>query len=371
MVEAHTQIAADNTLKAEEHDSSKVVIFILGTTGVGKSKLALDLAQHQSLFKSQFNSSAHGEIINADSMQVYSGNMQGAMTARPSIEDIATVPHHCYACVDMLGDEAAKNFNVQKYREMALKAINEVHARGNVPIVCGGTNYYIESLLFHEDAATATKNGEDAITAGHQDVAFDSETFFIEFDKFTTVEQASLAQNPAYTDLLSAFRTNVPLDRKQEIEDHFESDLCHQLLTEVDPRMAVYLHTNDKRKVVNALFKRFKHLAINKQIEQQSGENNPSGPLFQSDINSGQTGLALRFKPILIWIRADKAVLETRIKKRVDKMIDAEKGLDEIFHVFDAFTQGASEPLKDIQLDFSKGILQSIGYKEFFDYYLA
>lgn len=87
--------------------------------------------------------------------------------------------------------------------------------------------------------------------------------------------------------------------------------------------MATYLHSNDKRKVVNALFKRLKNLAL-------SDEETKADQLQQR--------LALRFKPIILWIMADKAVLEQRIRKRVDKMIDQEDGLAEIFHVFDAFT---------------------------------
>ena len=50
-------------------------------------------------------------------------------------------------------------------------------------------------------------------------------------------------------------------------------------------------------------------------------------------------------------------------------MIDRENGLEEIFHVFDAFTNGGDT--NNVQLDFSKGILQSIGYKEFYEYYCA
>ena len=87
--------------------SKNVVVFVLGTTGVGKSKLALDLAKHETLF-----GGARGEIVNADSMQIYSGNMNGAMTARPTPEDEACAPHHCYACIDMLESPDAINFNV-------------------------------------------------------------------------------------------------------------------------------------------------------------------------------------------------------------------------------------------------------------------
>ena len=97
------------------------------------------------------------------------------------------------------------------------------------------------------------------------------------------------------TALLNSFRANIPIDNKQEIEDTFESVLCHSLLQKVDPSMATYLHSNDKRKVVNALFKRFKNLAL-------SDEETIADQLQQR--------LALRFKPIILWIMADKAVLE-------------------------------------------------------------
>ena len=121
--------------------------------------------------------------------------------------------------------------------------------------------------------------------------------------------------------------------------------------------MAKYLHTNDKRKIVNALFKSFKSHGFD------------STPSSMSDITSGKTGLALRFKPIIIWVFADQQVLDQRIRKRVNKMIDLEDGLTEVFHVFDTFTDGGSDLGR--QLDFSKGILQAIGYKEFYDYYLG
>jgi tRNA dimethylallyltransferase len=108
-------------VEAKEEPSDGIVIFVLGTTGVGKSKLAMDLATHPTLF-----SGRRGEIINADSMQIYSGNLNGAMTARPTPEDHARVPHHEYGCIPMINSPNSENFNVQKYREMALRRISEV-----------------------------------------------------------------------------------------------------------------------------------------------------------------------------------------------------------------------------------------------------
>jgi tRNA dimethylallyltransferase len=112
----------------------KPVIFLLGTTGVGKSKLSLDLALR-----------LNGEIVNADSMQIYAGN-QGVMTAKPTYEEKEIVPHHLYDVVDM----KTKDFNVNKYLSLALPVIQDIHSRGKTPIVVGGTNYYIEGLLFEK-----------------------------------------------------------------------------------------------------------------------------------------------------------------------------------------------------------------------------
>lgn len=56
------------------------------------------------------------------------------------------MPHHLYDFVDW----TTTDFNVNKYREMALKAIEDIHGRGKVPIVVGGTNYYIESLVYEQ-----------------------------------------------------------------------------------------------------------------------------------------------------------------------------------------------------------------------------
>ena len=145
----------------------------------------------------------------------------------------------------MLESPHAETFNVQKYREMALTAISQVHARGNVPIVCGGTNYYIEALLF--------SNVEGKASQG-----FDQARFEVEFDQLADQILGQENVNPNFAPLLQAFREKVPINDKQGIENEYESALCHALLAKVDPLMADYLHKNDIRKVINALFKKFK-----------------------------------------------------------------------------------------------------------------
>ena len=81
---------------------------MLGTTGVGKSKLSLDLAER-----------LNGEIVNADSMQIYSGNA-GVMTAKPTPEERARAPHHLYDVVDPL---QTRDFNVNKYLSLAVPKV--------------------------------------------------------------------------------------------------------------------------------------------------------------------------------------------------------------------------------------------------------
>jgi tRNA dimethylallyltransferase len=71
------------------------------------------------------------------------------MTARPSPADEERITHHVYGCVDAFEtSEIAETFNVNKYLDIVLPIIADIHARGKLPIICGGTNYYIEGILF-------------------------------------------------------------------------------------------------------------------------------------------------------------------------------------------------------------------------------
>lgn len=105
------------------------VLAVAGPTASGKTALAVALAKE-----------LDGEVVSADSMQVY-GEMQIG-TARPNEEEMEGVPHH------MLGFlPPAESFSVADYVERAASCIREIHARGKLPIVAGGTGLYIRSLL--------------------------------------------------------------------------------------------------------------------------------------------------------------------------------------------------------------------------------
>lgn len=109
---------------------NKPLIVVVGETASGKSSLAMDIAMR---FK--------GEIISADSWAVYKGMDIG--TAKPSKTDQEVVPHHL---IDIVNPD--EDYTAGLYKEDALTSMNQIFARGNLPIIVGGTGLYIDGVLF-------------------------------------------------------------------------------------------------------------------------------------------------------------------------------------------------------------------------------
>jgi tRNA dimethylallyltransferase len=107
----------------------KRLVAIVGPTGIGKSRLALRLAK-------AFN----GEIISADSRQVY--RYMDIGTAKPTKEELASVPHHL---IDVVNPD--EEFNLALFLDQARKAIDEIHTHGNLPFLVGGTGLYVRAIL--------------------------------------------------------------------------------------------------------------------------------------------------------------------------------------------------------------------------------
>ena len=105
------------------------LIVILGPTASGKTELAIKLAKN-------FN----GEIINADSRQVYKGMDIG--TAKPTKEEMRDVPHYL---LDVASPK--RKFTVAQYRKLALKAIEKIQKKGKIPFLVGGTWFYIRAVV--------------------------------------------------------------------------------------------------------------------------------------------------------------------------------------------------------------------------------
>jgi tRNA dimethylallyltransferase len=169
----------DALAKAE---AARRVIVVLGPTAGGKSDLAMELSR-------RFG----GEIVSADSMQVYRGMDIG--TAKPTAAERAEVPHHCLDLVDA----SEEGFTVARWLDCADDAVADIQRRGRVPIVVGGTNLYIRAFLEGLDEAPAA--------------------------------------DPAFRAELEA----VP------------SAELHARLAASDPAAAARLHPNDRRRVTRAL----------------------------------------------------------------------------------------------------------------------
>ena len=104
-------------------------VFLAGPTAVGKSEIALQLAEQIS-----------GEIISVDSMQVYRGLDIG--TAKPTRADRIRVPHHLIDICDL-----TESFDAAQFARLAHRAVAEIQSRGHVPILCGGTGLYFKAFL--------------------------------------------------------------------------------------------------------------------------------------------------------------------------------------------------------------------------------
>ena len=109
-------------------DIKSKIVLISGPTASGKSKFALNLAKK-----------IDGEILNADSMQVY--KQFKILTARPSIQDLKKVKHHLYGIIDV-----NKNFSTGDWLKLSIKKIKEIRKRKKIPIIVGGTGLYFKAL---------------------------------------------------------------------------------------------------------------------------------------------------------------------------------------------------------------------------------
>ena len=109
------------------------IVFVVGPTAAGKTEYAVRLAQDLS-----------AEIVSADSMQIY--RYMDIGSAKPTPVEQAAARHHMIDCID-----PRTPFNVSDYQKMAIACIRDIADRGKLPIVCGGTGLYVNSLLYDMD----------------------------------------------------------------------------------------------------------------------------------------------------------------------------------------------------------------------------
>ncbi|ODA79119.1 hypothetical protein RJ55_04710 [Drechmeria coniospora] len=269
------------------------LLVILGSTGTGKSDLAVELA-------TRFG----GEIINADAMQLYRG--LPVLTNKLPVPERRGIPHHLLGHI--AADEAP--WDVDDFKREATKAMAEIRARGNLPILVGGTQYYVDSLLF-----------ADVILDGVQCEA-PSGTF-------------PFLDSPTET-LLS------------------ELQRC-------DPVMAERWHPNDRRKIQRSLEI---FLQTGKPASQFYAEQRERKAAAAS--RDATSSSRPRWEKLLFWVHSDRDVLRERLDERVDRMLSGGL-LDEVGELVDLKRRRAAAGQA---LDTTKGIWQSIGYRQF-EAYLA
>lgn len=190
----------------------KPLIILTGPTAVGKTAASIGLAQ-----------AIGGEIISADSMQVYRHMDIGSAKIRP--EEMQGVPHHL---IDVLEPEEA--FHVVRFQQMAKEAMEGIYERGRIPIVVGGTGFYIQALLY--------------------DIAFGEN----EEDRSYRKELEELAKKEG-------------------------AETLHAMLAQVDEKAALEIHANNVKRVIRAL--EFYH-----QTGQKISEHNEEERKKESAYNS-------------------------------------------------------------------------------------
>ncbi|MDR1542673.1 MAG: tRNA (adenosine(37)-N6)-dimethylallyltransferase MiaA [Clostridiales bacterium] len=127
------------------------IYFIAGPTACGKTQTAVNLALETG-----------GEVISADSMQVY--RFMDIGTAKPTSEEMKGIPHHL---IDILRPD--EKFSVAAFQKMASAALNDILSRGKTPIIAGGTGFYLNSLLYGVDFPPEREEPE--IRSRYRDIA--------------------------------------------------------------------------------------------------------------------------------------------------------------------------------------------------------
>lgn len=196
-------------MKNRTESEKKPLIVLTGPTAVGKTNLSIRLAKK-----------IGGEIISADSMQIYKKMNIG--TAKISPEEMAGVPHYL---VDEL--DPGEEFNVVAFQQMAKKAMKQIYENGHIPIVVGGTGFYIQALLYDVD-----------------------------FSEHETEEK--------YRQELVA------------LEQEKGREYLYEMLKQADPEYAAIVHSNNVKRVIRAL--EYYHETGRKLSEHNAQQRENSSP---------------------------------------------------------------------------------------------
>ncbi len=309
---------------SKEKNNNKF-LFILGPTGIGKTFVSLNISKK-----------LNGIIINSDAFSLY--KEADIMTAKATEEEKKISVHKL---IDVL-DLTEINFNQNDYKHLFFNEIK--NEENKIFVIVGGTNYYVESILFKENEEEE-KNKKNYFEKENE-ILFEYKNnnknnnykeifdFIIELkNKYKNYENEN---NILYNNINSYLNSFYDKNKNNEF--------LFKLLSIIDYEYFNFLHKNDIRRIINVLSFYFtynykKSLNIN---------NNKS--LNFSDCK------------FIILLPENINELKTQIINRIKTMI-FNKGINEIFYIFKKFQKNG------INIDFNKGVLQAIGYKEFYKLY--
>ena len=187
----------------------KPLVVLTGPTAVGKTKLSIDLAK-----------ALGGEIISADSMQVYKHMDIGS--AKITEKEMDGVPHHL---IDVLSP--FEEFHIVRFQELAKKAVEDIYSRGRIPIFVGGTGFYIQAVTKDID-----------FTEGEEDKEYREELSRLAAEK--------------------------------------GNEFLHEMLRNIDPKSAEEIHANNVKRVIRALeFYKENGFPISQHNEEQKQNETP------------------------------------------------------------------------------------------------
>ncbi|KAJ3315715.1 hypothetical protein HDV04_002129 [Boothiomyces sp. JEL0838] len=293
----------------------KPLFCVVGTTGVGKSSLAVKLAQALS-----------GHIINGDSMQVYKG--LDIITNKPDAQEQSMAPHHLFDFID-----PSKEYSVSEYLKDALNVIHDLHKDSQTPIVVGGTNYYIQSLLWN------SKIIETADSPGLS-------------NKLKLRDSCHPSLDPEIADTLFYLldHTDPRTNKPDAITEFSKTAPFHETLCKIDPVMGKRWHPRDIRKIRRSL-----------EIYYTTGKRHSA---HIEEQKSNESSSKLRFPTCVFWLYGEPTELYPRLDARVDLMI--EKGMfQEMKEMRDKMK---ANQVVGLDSQYTRGVLQAIGFKEFDSY---
>ncbi|GJJ12488.1 hypothetical protein Clacol_006730 [Clathrus columnatus] len=299
----------------------KPLISIVGTTGVGKSRLAIELALaiSKSTRKHVWQSA---KIINSDAMQAYVG--ADVLTNKVPLSERHGIEHLLMDFKDP-GDQ----YVVGQWVNDAIQNITALHEHSVLPIVVGGTAYWTQHLIFSNRLASLNSR-----------TLFDDEKHLNTSSSYSPELAQRIQSLPS--DLMHLF---LDLPRSPRLE---QASALHALLTILDPTMASRWHWKDTRKVLRSLelLKERGCLTSEVMAEQALSQTQP------------------RYHTLIFWLYANSDVLYPRLETRVDEMM--KQGLvNEVIALRDTLRLKIPSRLTDNEMP---GIYQSIGFKEFADY---